>query len=275
MTFPRAGLAGCALGLLLVLAPAPAPAVIPTGSFAIELGGARSIWLDVEEGENDFCDGFAEGFGATPLVCEFSLFVDAKGKITGSVEIVAENGNLGIELEGTVKGKLKSGKTGGTELSFSTKLSGVAGDGQLMTSLKGDASFQGSIDGAGVLTGAWTTKFCSKAAGCREDVDTAPQETFGGGAWTLFLDISDLGDGKLGGSAAAELGDGTTCSYELSGKYSSKSDLASLKLSPTNATCDKTSIKLEDVRLDSILEAQMKYKLFGQSGDTPVESVDR
>jgi hypothetical protein len=275
MIAARTGLACQVLTFLTLFAAAPAQAVIPTGSFAIELAGGRSIWLDAEEGENDFCDGFAEGFGATPLVCEFSLFVDAKGKITGSVEVAAENGNVGIELTGTVKGKLKSSKSSGTEVSFSTKLSGVAGNGQSTTNVSGDASFAGMINGAGVLTGEWSTKFCSKAAGCVEGADAAPAETLDGGDWTLFLEITDLGGGKLGGSAAAELADGTTCSYELSGKYNSKSDVASLKLSPTNAICDKTKISLKDVRVGATLEAQMKYKLFGQAGDTPVESVDR
>ena len=115
----------------------------------------------------------------------------------------------------------------------------------------------------------------SKAAGCVEEAAVAPPETLDSGDWTLFLEITDLGGGKLGGSAAASLADGTTCDYALSGKYDSKSDVASLKFSPTNAVCDKTKISLKDVRVGATLEAQMKYKLFGQAGDTPVESVDQ
>ncbi len=263
------------VALLLLLAPGPALAVIPAGTFEIELGGSRSIWLDTAAGENEFCDGFVAGFGGSLLQCEFSMFVDSKGKITGSVEVAAQNGALVVEIVGPIKGKLKGGKSGLTELSFSTKLSGEAGNGSTMTSLSGSAAFDGAINGAGILSGEWSTKFCSKAAGCAEDVDTAAPEALAGGGWTLVLQIADLGGGKLGGSAAAELGDGTTCPYSLSGKYSSKSDLASLKLSPSNATCSGTSISLKDVSVAALLEAQMKYKLFGQQGDTPVESVDQ
>lgn len=276
MSLQRIGFAAWAPAILFLLAPTPASAVIPTGSFEIALFLGQSIWLDVNEGENEFCDGFAEGFGSMLQQCELEMFVDAKGKITGSLAIAAENANLGIELTGPIKGKLKEDtKSGRTELSFSAKLSGEAGAGGTMTTLSSDVSFEGQINPAGNLTGEWSTKFCSKAAGCLEEVDTAAPEMLEGGGWTLQLDIADLGGGKLGGSAAAELGDGTQCPYAISGKWSSKSDLASLKLSPTNETCAKTSISLKDVRLAAFLTAQMKYKLFGQQGDTPVEGVDR
>lgn len=262
-----------ALTLLLLFAPEVASAVIPAGSFEIALGGSRSIWLDLDAGENEFCEGFAEGFGGTLQACEFEMFVDAKGKITGSLAVAAVNGNLGVELAGPIKGKLKGNdKDERTDLSFSAKISGVAGDGVTMTSLDAKLGFEGQIDVDGDLFGEWNTKLCSKAAGCVEDVESSPSQAFDGGSWLLALDIADLGDGKLGGSAEAELADGTTCPYAISGKYSSQSDTASLKLSPTSEACDGTSISLKDVRVDASLVAQMKYKLFGHKGNTAVES---
>lgn len=276
MSFQRIGFAAWAPTLLFLLAATPASAVIPTGSFELALFLGQSVWLDVNEGENEFCEGFAEGFGSMPQQCEFEMFVDAKGKITGSLAIVAENTNVGVELTGPIKGKLKgNAKSGLTELSFSAKISGEASDGSALTTLSSDVSFEGQISPAGSLTGEWSTKFCSKAAGCLEEVDTAAPEMLTGGGWTLRLEIADLGGGKLGGSAAAELGDGTQCPYSISGKWSSSSDVASLKLSPTSEACAKTSISLKDVQLATFLTAQLKYKLFGQQGDTPVESVDR
>ena len=125
MSLQRIGFAAWAPALLFLLAPPPASAVIPTGSFEIALFLGQSVWLDVNEGENEFCEGFAEGFGSQVQQCEFEMFVDAKGKIIGSLSIDAENANLGVELTGPIKGKLK-GKAGSgpTELSFSAKLSG-------------------------------------------------------------------------------------------------------------------------------------------------------
>src|SRR5262245_49876763 len=88
--------------LLLAFPPGFASAAIPAGSFEIQLGGSQSIWLDDAEGENAFCEGFEEGFGGTLQTCAFEMFVDAKGKITGSVSVAATNGNLGVQLEGPI-----------------------------------------------------------------------------------------------------------------------------------------------------------------------------
>jgi hypothetical protein len=262
--------------LLLCVAPGAASAVIPEGHFEIGLGASQSIWLDDAAGENEFCDGFAEGFGGTLQSCEFEMFVDAKGKITGSVAVAALNGNLAVELEGPIKGKLKGDSQQAlTDLSFSAKLAGSVGDGVMTTALDAKVGFAGQIDLDGDLFGEWNTKICSKAAGCVEEIESSPSQAFDGGSWLLALDIADLGGGKLGGSAEAELSDGTTCPYEISGKYSSKSDTASLKLSPTSQSCDGTSISLKDVRVAATLAAQMKYKLFGFKGDVPVESFVR
>jgi len=271
----RAGIVPWATSVLLLLAPGLASAVIPTGIFELDLGGNHSIWLDAADDEDEFCEGFAEGFGGTLQACSLSMSIDAKGKITGAVEISAENADLSISLDGPIKGKLKgNGQTGLTDFSFSMKLAGEASDGLMLADVNASASFAGRITGAGVLTGDWSLKLCTKGGGCLSEMDTQTPETLDGGGWTLVLEIADLGGGKLGGSAAAELGDGTLCPYSISGKYRAKNDLASLKLSPTNAACAGTSISLKDVQLAGLLTAQMNYKLFGQQGNTPVESVD-
>ena len=236
----RARLAAWATPLLLLLAPGSASAGVPVGSFAFELLLDHAIWLDVDDGADEFCEGFAQGFGGTLQGCDLSMSVDAKGKITGAVEASAQNGNRSVSLTGPIKGSLKSdSKTGLTGLSFSTKLSGELSDGGMPTAVSASAAFGGQIDGDGVLTGAWSDAFCSKAAGCVSEMQTPSPETLAGGGWTLFLEIADLGRGKLGGSASAELSDGTQCMYAISGKYSSKNDAASLKLTPTNAACSR------------------------------------
>ena len=270
----RARITELVTALALLIAPGLASAGVPSGAFEIDLGGNQSIWLDVADDQEEFCEGFAEGFGGMLQTCSFSMSIDAKGKITGNVEIVAEDGGAVVTLSGPIKGKLKGdGQTGLTDISFSLKLSGEASDGSTTASVSANASFAGQIDGAGLLAGDWSIKLCAKGAGCFDGMETPPGETLDGGGWTLALAIEDLGSGKLGGSAAAEFGDGTTCPYSISGKYSSKSDSASLKLSPTNAACSGTSISLKDVRVNGALTAQMKYKLFGARGDVPVESV--
>ena len=271
-----ARLAAWATPLLLLLAPGPASAGVPAGSFAFALSLDHAIWLDVEDGADAFCEGFAQGFGGSLQSCDFSMSVDAKGKITGAVQASAQNGNRSVSLTGPIKGSLRSdSKTGLTGLGFSTKLSGEVSDGLMPKAASASAAFGGQIDADGVLTGAWSDSFCSKAAGCVSEMQTPSPETLAGGGWTLFLEIADLGKGKLGGNASAELGDGTQCTYAISGKYSSKSDAASLKLAPTNAVCSGTSISLKDVRLTTFLSGQLSYRLFGQQGDTFVSSIVR
>ena len=131
----RARLAAWATPLLLLLAPGSASAGVPVGSFAFALFWSHAIWLDVDDGANEFCEGFAQGFGGTLQSCDFSMFVDAKGKITGAVEASAAERESGPStLTGPIKGKLKSdSKTGLTGLSFSTKLSGEVSDGLMPT----------------------------------------------------------------------------------------------------------------------------------------------
>ena len=275
MTRQRAGIASWAASVLLLITPGLASAVIPTGTFEIDLGGNQSVWLDAADDEDEFCEGFAEGFGGTLQSCSLSMSIDAKGKITGSFEVSAQNGGLFISFDGPIKGKLKgNGQTGLTDFSFSMKLAGDANDGSMPVDVSASVSFAGQITGAGLASGSWSFNLCAKGGACFSDAGPPSRETFVGGGWTLVLEIADLGGGKLGGSAAAELGDGTLCPYSISGKYSAKNDLASLKLSPTNGTCSGTSISLKDVQRASLLTAQMKYKLFGQQGEPFVESVN-
>ena len=274
MARQRARIAASATALLLLIAPGLASAEIPIGMFEIDLGGNHSIWLDAADDQDEFCEGFAEGFGGTLQSCSLSMSIDGKGKISGSVAVSAENAGVVVSLDGPIKGKLKGdGQTGLTNFSFSIKLAGEVSDGLMMADVNANASFAGQITGAGLLTGDWSLKFCAKGGGCFSEMEAQPPESLDGG-WTLVLEIADLGGGKLGGSATAELGDGTPCPYAISGKYSAKNDLASLKLSPTNATCAGTSISLQEVQLAGLLTAQMKYKLFGKQGETSVESVD-
>jgi len=264
------------MALSFLLAPAVSWAEIPAGTFIIDLAGNQSVWLDVNEGENGFCEGFEEGFGGSLGACDFSIGIDAKGKLTGSLEVSAVNGNASVSLDGPLKGKLKGdGQTGLTSFSFSSKLSGELSNGGMPTAVSGSVGFTGQINGAGMLTGSWTGELCSKSAGCFDASPTPSPETLDGGGWALVLTIEDLGSGKLGGTGNAVLGDGTQCPYSISGKYSSKTDTASLKLSPSNAACSGSSISFKNVRRAASLTGQMSYKLFGQAGNVPVEGTDR
>lgn len=272
MTRPLARFASWAVSLLLFTLPGPAGAVIPTGSFEIALDANQSIWLSSAEDGAEFCEGFEEGFGGDLQACSLSLLLDAKGKITGSALVAAENGALSIDLAGPVKGKLKGDDSGNTRVSFSMKLAGEGGSGAAPADVKATVRFEGQIDSDGRLTGSWDFKLCVKQAGCEEDQFAQTPEMLPSGDWLLVLDIDDEGDNKLGGDASAVLADGVRCPYTIGGKYNAKQDLASLKLSPATDACNGTSIRLKDVRVGGPLEAEIKYKLFGYKGAGSVES---
>jgi hypothetical protein len=261
------------VALLLASAASPAAAEIPVGSFTFEFGGGRSVWLGEGESEEAFCAGFEQGFGGALEACSLRLFVDAKGKLSGQATVSANAGELFVDLSGPVKGKLKGDGSGGSDFSWSVKLSGQAGDGGGAAEIKGNLGFSGRISSAGSLNGSWSFELCAKGGGCVGDADGQGPEALAGGDWTLLLEISDAGGGSLGGTATASFASGALCVYSISGKYSPKKDTASLKLSPRGSACAGTSIQLKEVRLAGVLGGEIKYKLFGARGDVFAESA--
>jgi hypothetical protein len=262
-----------AAAFVLACLPGAGRAAMPQGDYTIELGGSQSVWLGQQPEDDEFCDGFEAGFGSELDSCSFSLFVDAKGKITGSIHIVGNASGILVTLDGPVKGKQKGNAASGiTSLSFSAKLNGSASDGGANPrSVSAQIAFGGQIDAGGVLTGDWSYSLCAKGAACREQADAIAPETHDGD-WTLDLFLQDTGGGQLSGEALATFADGSACSYDVSGKYSAKKDEASLKLSPLGSACSGTSLQLKRVRDVPPLEGEMKYKLFGSGGSVLVES---
>jgi hypothetical protein len=255
--------------LLLLAAPGSALAAMPVGSHSIQLGDDQSVWLLAPADPDPFCEGFEDGFGAEPDACTFSLFIDAKGKITGSVQIAADNGNVVLNLSGPIKGKQKGSSDGATKLSFSAKLSGEANGGGDDVTLTANIAFDGEIED-GLLVGSWSYKLCAKGESCFQAEDAIPAELLDGGSWTLDLEVISLGNDRLGGEAIATFSDGSQCTFALDGKYNAKKDVSSLKLSPDD--CDGASLQLKNVRFVGDLTGDLKYKLFGAKGNAFVEA---
>jgi hypothetical protein len=272
MIQPRRGLVVWASAGLLLAAGGPAAAVIPVGSFEIVLDGNQSIWLDAGDQQQAFCEGFEAGFGGTLESCSLEIRVDPKGKLAGSAQLSAENAGVALDLAGPVRGRLRGDdRTGLTDLAFSLSLTGAAANGAAAP-VSAEAGFEGQVDAMGTLTGAWDFRFCPAGAACVADMDVQGPESLDDGDWTLGLEIVDLGDGRLGGSAIATLDDDFRCLYAVTGRYSPSRDDAKLKLEPSQAACDKTKISLKSVQLDGTLTAQIVYKLFGFRGSASLES---
>jgi hypothetical protein len=269
MSRPPTPLAILSTGLWLLLAPGPTAAAPPSGEYAIPLGGNQSIWIG-PAAEDEFCEGFAEGFGSE-ADCNFSFDVDGKGKIAGSASLNFDDDDIEFHLSGPIKGKQKGDdRTGITDVSFSLNLSGTGGDGMTQLPVSGELGFEGQVNAAGVMTGMLELSLCVKGGECIEDVQPI-DEDLDDGDWELLLDVTHQ-NGVLGGTASASFGEDTGCDYSISGKYNTKKDESSLKLTPTGGDCDGTSISMKGVHVNGPLMGDLKYKLFGSRGDATVTS---
>lgn len=238
--------------LWLAFAPGLALAAIPTGSFDFTLGGNQSIWVeegDESEAEAAFCAEFAATLGDVEF-CEFAIHVDGKGKIAGFVDFAAWSDGILIAMSGPIKGSQRgNGATGFSSASYSIKLAGEASDGNVTLGLKANLAFAGQVAPGGVASGYWDARFCLQGEPCESFRTYLPTETLTNGDWQVELEIADAGGGALSGSARIEFGDGSECLYDLRGRYSAKSDAASLALTPITPDCAGTSIQLRDVAI--------------------------
>jgi len=276
----RAGLGRWATALALLCSPGLASAAIPVGHFEISLAGNQSIWFAEIGDDEAFCVAFAEGLEDVEY-CDFEMFVDGKGKLTGYLDFAAWSDDILISLHGPLKGSQRGdGQTGFMRADFSLKLVGEASDGDISLAVKASIKYTGQVAPGGVASGSWDQRFCVQGGGCESYQTVAPMETLTHGAWLLELEIGAAGGGALNGGARAEFGDGSECFYAIEGKYSAKTDVASLALTPITPECAGTSIQWKEVRSPTpggslgSLTAQLRYRLFGFNGDTTVFSGD-
>ena len=190
-----------------------------------------------------------------------SLETDARGRVRGSGSIDLGGGET---LDTKFSGKLRGSK-GSTRVKHQLKLKGIVQGVQV----KGTAKIRGELNwSTGLFEFEISAKVCSPGLGCETIAlaDVAPLNP-DAGLWTLYLDVVDLDGEKLGGTAIATLGDGRTLTYEAQGKYSSKTDLWSLKLKGTG-TAAGSSIKLKHVAMSGskLQSGTITHKILGHRG---------
>src|SRR5262245_40591333 len=120
--------------LAVLAAPGLAAAMIPTGSFELHFGDRQSIWIGeegVDPGE-EFCAGLATEFDPLEL-CDFQMFVDGRGKISGSLEFSGWSGGLHFSERGLIKGTQRGDdRSGISSVKLRIRLTGIASDGSAM-----------------------------------------------------------------------------------------------------------------------------------------------
>jgi hypothetical protein len=243
----------------------PALAAAPVGSFEYTLGGRQSIWLGDED--EDFCENFGEAFDEI-VHCDFEAFVDGKGKIGGWFEFAGWSGGLLFEQSGPVKGSQRGdGRTGVSSSMLAIKLSGTASDGFITVSSKANIRLWSQTQADGYTIGGFEQTVCVSGFGCSSDEGTGDPVIATNGDWQLELEIVETSPGKLGGEARVELGNGWECFYAISGKYSAKKNVSSLKLEPLDPECAGTSLGIKNawVQGDELI-GDLAYSLYGFTG---------
>jgi hypothetical protein len=270
----RAVLASVPVAAALLAAPSLAPAAIPTGSFELQFGGLQSIWMGeegVDVGE-EFCAGLADSFDSLEL-CDFEAFVHGRGRIFGYLEFAGWSGGLHLSLGGPIKGTQKGDdRSGLARVKLTVRLTGTASDGFVTAPTRSRLRLTGQTTAAGLATGVWEARFCVQGAGCNEEQSLVPPTLQTDGEWSLEIEITDGGEGWLGGSARVAFGNGEDCLYAVSGRYSARRDTARLRLLPTESACEGTSLRLKDVHLlagpPDDISGSIAYRLFGFRGVT-------
>jgi hypothetical protein len=281
MPAPRARLASWATALCVLIAPDFASAEIPIGSFEFELGGVNSLWMGGDEDTLENADGFCVSFGRSfdfVEACNYRLTVDGRGKIDGYVSFAGLLAVNRIAVEGPIKGSQRGdNRSGITRASFQIRLAGSASRGAAALATSVNLAFDGQVDAGGVLNGAWAQSVCYAGFPCTTSGFSAGPTTWTNGHWTLALEVEHLGAGALGGVAQIQVGDDTTCDFNIRGRYNANKDVASIALSPTSPRCAGGSLRLRSLasppsRLGKRFRAELQYKLFGISGTTVVDT---
>jgi hypothetical protein len=271
MREPRSLLAWglAAAGLLAV--PGIAAAEAPIGAFEITFGGVlHSVPMNVPSLDSPelFCAELAEGFDELEL-CSPEVSVDGKGKISGWLEYAGSRDGAHFAESGPIKGSRKSGR-----IALAIKLKGVASDGSVTRQTRSSFRLARQTIALGLTDYVWDRSVCIQGIGCSTWQMPAPWvvPSFDYGNWSLELDVDAAGAGKLAGDARVELGDGTECSYAVTGKHNAKKDLARLDLAPADPACAGTWLRLKNVRripgTPDVLIGSIAYGLFGYAGET-------
>jgi len=262
-----------AAGLILATA-GPASAYPPNGDLDVILGGSRSVRPHAAGDADSFCMRFAAEFDRVDF-CDADLFVDAKGRISGSVAFTGSDDGLLYSLAGPIKGGQRGDdRSGITSVAYAVKLSGEASDGSASLGVKGSVELDLEIDPAGVVTGTWYESLCVQGAACDTRLDPVKDWPLTSGRWWLALSTWDSGGGTIEGTATLRFErDPTSCSYTCRGRYDRKSDAANLKLTATSPQCAATTLQLKGLHLDREITGQIRYAFFGLRGETSLESA--
>ncbi len=212
--------------------------------------------------------------------------------LSASQEISDGSGTLRTEIVLSPGGKITGGSTdvrsGGFESQMVLKGSAKGANGTVKVTTKAHSfiringetdstatqSFKGTVDSSGTYSGTLSTRYCDKSIGCTT-VSLPIRLSLGSGAWGIKLTLDGQGTSVFGAvtitTSVESQEKRRDFNYVAAGKYSPRTGIATLKLSPADGSgAPKLKLKvrmtpsggIEPWALDSIVD--LSGKLLGQ-----------
>jgi hypothetical protein len=220
--------------LLFVSGAVSATAAVPSGDFHYVFTNNAPLW-DVT--------GTYHLSGTSNGATDHATFVisnAANGAITGTQTEVLNDGTITVDAYNKVTGKIgvKAGIPS-AKLKSSGTITASDTDGSENGTAKGKSTAS-IVESNLTVEVAFTEAFKLKHFGSKKFSAVVSTALLGGmtGDWTLDTTITNNVDkvDKLGGTGTLTLSNGRTFTYQITGSYSEKSELAKLKLAGARGT---------------------------------------
>jgi hypothetical protein len=244
------------LVLLFVSCAVPAIAQVPSGTFNYAftntpLWDVSGIYTNNSE---------TNGVMSTVIV---QIQESATGLITGNRSEHDVEGENFADIEESLSGKISIKAAAPTaSLKSSGDVSGVENDVSFTGHTTGKSTKTIDAD-ALTITTSGTEKVCATGGKCVTEAgtDTSPLLPGMNGTWVLDTDVTAIGD-KLTGSGTLTLSNARVLSCQITGSYSTKSQIAKLKLvGQGNAAGTSLSVTTFGVAMELTV---LKGKVLGQ-----------
>jgi hypothetical protein len=222
---------------VLVFAIQSSHAVAPIGAISIPIDPTVAPVYDLNTTVSPSHSIIGSGGALTPMSYDLPLSMDASGRITSAGgPVVLTVGDSAVASDVKVSGRISGGGGNVTKVNITVKLSGediVAG---VSTPFKVTITYNLKIDPTTLTlvgTARGNAKFTKLNGGgnIKEDV-SIPLPTGIDGSWTAQMDILPLTG--LSGTGSFVLSTTRSLSANLSGTYSSKTDVAKVKMTGIN-----------------------------------------
>ncbi len=260
-----------ALVALASLVPVAAFAEPPAGSHSLTIGGSDSLSARLRLIEGVYTpDPECDNSNPTIEVCtSVEMHTNAAGAVTGTQTFTYTGDTVGevrYQFEGQVKARPGLAKA---KLLFTPEGTLSTNAGTETYSGRGKAFCRDDVVTGEVFSCSAKVQLCFEnpiASDCNRLFQTivVPEQR---ASWTLALDLATSGSGVVSGSAQAELANGVTIDFVVSGKYSAKTDLANLSLRG-QGIASKSKVTIKKLAFDGVdlVAGRIKFKIADQVG---------